>query len=882
MTIWTYVVGWTLVHFVWQGAAIALVTGGLLRLQRTASATTRYATACAGLVCMVIAALITGAILVNQTGVEQPAMTLVSSAPLAADSNAVVDTSPTRTVATSQMSPAVTIEAILPLLVPVWLIGVAVFSLRLVAGAWRVCRSHRLALTLPPSRWFAHASRVADALGLRRTPRVVDAAMVQTPTVVGWLRPVILLPIATLASLSAEQVDAILAHELAHIRRHDYLLNLLQVLAETLLFYHPAVWWMSACIRVEREHCCDDTAITLCGDPLRYAEALTELASWNSSSAPLMLAATNGSLLGRVQRILRPSDGSTSRARQSVAIAVSGLMFVIGGLTLAANSDRAAPRVLTAIDDGARRGVFVPAGVNRLLGYELFPVPKPLPTDDPRGSRAWEITIDYAGGRMPFMGFTARGLIRYAYNLSDVAVMDGPAWLDAESLSLTTALPATSPDDDDFRFALRTMLEQRLHLVTHHETREFPAYALVLANGALGPHARRSDSGCFTATMLREYADARRLLPNGQRTRLCGIEYSFFGHTGYGVTTADLARSLRQLRLGRDIVDRTGVSTPLDYSLRLGPLLLAAVATTRPAMAKVFAPLGVVPLGQALEEQLGMRLDETMAPYDVLVIDRVDRPVATADAPPATAATPRTLQPRLVRVPWAGAVESLAQFAAPAQVAMGEVAGRVVDQFDGVLPAVEVSLVAAGGRRTATTDGQGDFTFSNVPPGHYTLFATLPGFRDFNIGVDVRTGVTSHLTVPMAIGMIQETLTVVSNAEPRPPVSRPRDLTVPPPLGNGGSVQVGGNIRPPRVAGRVWPTYPPGAAANGVQGIVILTAVIGSDGLVNNVHVLSSPNAELSQAAEDAVQQWEFDPTLLDGVPVETLMQVTVDFQLSQ
>ena len=103
---------------------------------------------------------------------------------------------------------------------------------------------------------------------------------VDTPTVIGWLRPVVLLPVAALANLTPDQVQAILAHELAHVRRHDFVVNLLQTIAETLLFYHPAVWWLSHRIRVEREHCCDDIAVEVCGDPVGYAEALTTLAAW--------------------------------------------------------------------------------------------------------------------------------------------------------------------------------------------------------------------------------------------------------------------------------------------------------------------------------------------------------------------------------------------------------------------------------------------------------------------------------------------------------------------------------------------------------------------------------------------------------------------------
>ena len=106
------------------------------------------------------------------------------------------------------------------------------------------------------------------------------------------MRPVILLPVAAVAALTPAQVEAILAHELAHIRRHDFLINLLQTLGETALFYHPAVWWISSRIRTEREHCCDDVAVSVCGDAREYAAALTELASWSIAHPPLAIFLT--------------------------------------------------------------------------------------------------------------------------------------------------------------------------------------------------------------------------------------------------------------------------------------------------------------------------------------------------------------------------------------------------------------------------------------------------------------------------------------------------------------------------------------------------------------------------------------------------------------
>src|SRR5204863_1628482 len=184
-----------------------------------------------------------------------------------------------------------------------WLFGVTLLLGRMAGGWWHVRRLHRMALATLSSPWQTACRRLAYRLGLPAAAHVVESGLVDVPTVVGWLRPAILLPVAALASLSPAQVEAILAHELAHIRRHDYAVNVLQTIVETLLFYHPAVWWLSNRIREEREHCCDDVAIAVCGDPVSYARALAELETFRSASASMAVAATGGSLIRRVRRI---------------------------------------------------------------------------------------------------------------------------------------------------------------------------------------------------------------------------------------------------------------------------------------------------------------------------------------------------------------------------------------------------------------------------------------------------------------------------------------------------------------------------------------------------------------------------------------------------
>jgi TonB family protein len=202
----------------------------------------------------------------------------------------------------SSRAARVTTPLLMPALVVLWMAGVIVLSCRLLGG-WILARRVAAAATDPVSRQLGElTAHLAERLHVQRLVRLAESSTVAVPIVVGWLKPIVVIPTATLSHLAPAQVEALLAHELAHVRRHDYLINLLQSAVETLLFYHPAVWWVSRRVRVEREHCCDDLAVTIC-DRVVYVRALSDLAAM-TSHARLALAATDGSLLGRVRRLL--------------------------------------------------------------------------------------------------------------------------------------------------------------------------------------------------------------------------------------------------------------------------------------------------------------------------------------------------------------------------------------------------------------------------------------------------------------------------------------------------------------------------------------------------------------------------------------------------
>src|SRR5262245_32870159 len=278
--------GWGLIHFIWQGTLVALLLAGVLRMLRGASTNARYATACAALLLMLMAPPVTIAIIGSSApGETANGLPPVSAAQPESRRLAVeietADAPAQSADVTASPRPwssvwSASLVSSLPWMILLWLLGVVFFSLRLIGGWLYTRRLKSHGTRSLEERWRQALRRLCSQLRVTRPVRLLESALVKVPMVIGWLRPVILLPVGALSGLTPQQLEAIIAHELAHIRRHDYLINLLQALIETLLFYHPAVWWVSRRIRQEREHCCDDLAVAVCGDACAYARALLE------------------------------------------------------------------------------------------------------------------------------------------------------------------------------------------------------------------------------------------------------------------------------------------------------------------------------------------------------------------------------------------------------------------------------------------------------------------------------------------------------------------------------------------------------------------------------------------------------------------------------
>ena len=317
--------GWTLLHFVWQGAALAAlfaVTNALCR-----RATTRYALAVIALALMMAAPLITLAGLMRQkdpaVGYGAPGASALAVKPVEGVSVAAGPGAP------APEAPAPQPAGIL-WCVEAWFLGVLLLSLRTAGGLFLVEKMRRCEMRPVARELYEKCLALQRKMGLERVIRYCECLRLDAPAVLGWVRPVVLLPAKALTGLSEEQIAMIIAHELAHIRRLDGFVNLFQIGVETLLFYHPAVWWVSQRIRTEREHCCDDEAVAVSGDAVNYARALTLMEEWRTAPS-LLMAANRSPLSERVVRLLGLDEAA---GRLRVAVAVVGL----AGAMLAGNA----------------------------------------------------------------------------------------------------------------------------------------------------------------------------------------------------------------------------------------------------------------------------------------------------------------------------------------------------------------------------------------------------------------------------------------------------------------------------------------------------------------------------------------------------------------
>jgi len=337
--------GWSLLHFVWQGFALAAVASIAFTVFRRPSA--RYVVGVLTLLAMVASVAVSFVLLLNSQSALQA--TENAATPVLVFAQKTIFGHSAQPAFSGIPSAKSLFAQALPLLVEFWLAGVLFFALRTAGGFLYLERLRRLASASVAPTLLATCRELQAHLGLTRVVRFCECRWLDAPAVIGWFRPVVLLPVRALTGLTEDQIEAVIAHELAHIRRFDAFVNLFQVFVESVLFFHPAVWWLNKRVRAERENCCDDIAVAACGNHLGYACALTTMAEWRATPS-FSLAANGSPLAARISRILGLRHASETRAAGiGAGFVCFGAAVVAASLLYGVTHPAAAARIKTAI-----------------------------------------------------------------------------------------------------------------------------------------------------------------------------------------------------------------------------------------------------------------------------------------------------------------------------------------------------------------------------------------------------------------------------------------------------------------------------------------------------------------------------------------------------
>jgi uncharacterized protein (TIGR03435 family) len=505
---------WALVHFLWQGSLIAcLYLIARMRFGRAEDARVRYILSCTALAAMIAAPAITFVC----DGPKNPASTVTFTRGMfvvrpvegrheAAPFESLPATAPFTTPAEN--------GGVTMLFAAIWLVGASLLSMRLIGAGIVVARMRSTRVAPPPFEWQSALDSLLVRLRISTPVRLLISGSVQTPKVAGWLKPAILLPAGEIRGMSPEHIEALLAHELAHIRRHDYVFNLVQRIAEALLFYHPAVWWLSAQTGAEREACCDDIAVALTGDPLTYVCALAGLESSRPEHLAPALSANGGSLKHRIARLLGKSLASTSILR--------GIGLLAGGVLL-----------------GVTACVLWGQVVDSRPAFEVASL-------KPDNSGTGFSRTKRSGGGLIIENESLKRLIGMAYGVADGRdyLLKGPEWFDSEHFDIAAKFPPET-SDSQMLLMLQRLLDERFKMKLHREPREFSVDALVVdkRGSKLHPSATPGAPVRFSARG---------------------------GHAvGRSVSMAQFADRLshEDFQIGRRVVDFTGLPGTYDLTL---------------------------------------------------------------------------------------------------------------------------------------------------------------------------------------------------------------------------------------------------------------------------------------------------------------------------
>ncbi|UYQ94283.1 M48 family metalloprotease [Chitinophaga horti] len=313
--------GWTLLHSFWQAFVVFACLRIVLKIWPAASSAAKYHLSflsLAGIFTWFVATFSRQLLAIRES---QLTMQLAMDTPLPECGVANLPAAPAAT-GTVGLIPGM--EVYFPVLVGIYIVGVVVMTIKLVLDLAQLQQIRRNVLLRMDDAWSTQVDLLSRRLGIRKKVQLHICASIQVPVMIGFLRPLILLPAAMVNNLSTDQLEAILLHELAHVKRHDYLLNIFQSIVETILFFNPFIWWISKNIQIEREHCCDDLVIASTVQPLHYAKALVALEEYRLTTNPMAMAIADNKqyLFHRIKRIMEMKTSHRSYSQQFLAVLI--------------------------------------------------------------------------------------------------------------------------------------------------------------------------------------------------------------------------------------------------------------------------------------------------------------------------------------------------------------------------------------------------------------------------------------------------------------------------------------------------------------------------------------------------------------------------------
>ncbi|MGB8854948.1 MAG: M56 family metallopeptidase [Pirellulales bacterium] len=520
--------GWVLAHSLWQFAAVATVAAAALAVLRHSTPTARHGVLVCSLLTMLALPMATWGLVDVAAGTTAPSRTGGHAfAPAAA---AFKPHGPRMAIAPAlrpglpadrDLTSAVLRARLRPWLgwcVTAWLVGVAACAVRPLVG-WLAWRRLVAAGEAVPAEVARLVERACRRLGVSQSVKVLASAAVRVPAVTGWLKPVMLVPVSLLTALPPAQLETLLAHELAHVRRGDIVVLGLQILLETLAFYHPAVWWLSGRLRVEREHCCDDLVVTATGSCAAYGRALVAVEELRGAAAAVALSAADGSLLSRIRRLATGVEPRSSGWPLPVFATAGIAGFVIAASLL-----------------GTARADEVPADTNTM--ESLSP------------QQARTLAKEFAGDRFPLNGLTtldadtAEALATFK---GQVLRLDGLTTVDADTATALAEFKGSLTLDG---------IEELSPEVAVALSKKVGEHSWISLAGlrTLTPEAARAVGGCKNI-LSRSFPRLRTLSPEAARELIDGIQ-----------------RNPR--RIGGAVLDLSGIET-------LTPELAAELANNR-------------------------------------------------------------------------------------------------------------------------------------------------------------------------------------------------------------------------------------------------------------------------------------------------------------